>query len=454
MSKPTLADAYRLLHDGALALAEVERAGMRIDVPLLDRTIAEVGGQIDALEASMRADPLWTAWRKRYGERAKITSRQQLAAMLEDELKEAGAGKTRTGRAKVDGDALEGIKLKFVRDFLDVERLRKLRSTNLMGIKRELVGEWLRPSFNLHLVKTYRSSCDRPNSQNFPKRNEGSAKMIRRLFIPRDGHVIVEHDFSALEFKICACFFSDPAMQAYASDPKLDVHRDMAGECYLLDPSDVPGKVRFFAKNQFVFPTLYGSYWRSTARGLWSVVPGLELNDGTPLAEHLREKGFRRLGDSRPGEGPKSGTFEHHVREVEQAFCDRFPVWAERKEKWWSRYEARGWFPLMTGFRCSGAYTRNQLYNTPVQGPAFHCLLWSLIRMVRWLRETGKRSRIIGQIHDSLIGDVHRDELDEYLARARRTMTEDIRGAWPWITVPLDVEAEVGENWYDKEKVK
>ena len=131
----------------------------------------------------------------------------------------------------------------------------------------------------------------------------------------------------------------------------------------------------------------------------------------------------------------------------------RFPQWAARKEQWWERYEARGWFPLLTGFRCSGLYSRNQLFNYPVQGPAFHCLLWTLIRMVGWLRERRMRSRVVGQIHDSLIADVHRDELGEYLEKARRVMTVEVREAWPWVVVPLEVEAEVGDNWWEKRKV-
>lgn len=73
--------------------------------------------------------------------------------------------------------------------------------------------------------------------------------------------------------------------------------------------------------------------------------------------------------------------------------------------------------------------------------------------MVEWLKHERMRSVVVGEIHDSMIGDVHRDELDEYLATAERIMTVDVREAWPWIVVPLKVEAEVHErNWYDREK--
>ena len=109
---------------------------------------------------------------------------------------------------------------------------------------------------------------------------------------------------------------------------------------------------------------------------------------------------------------------------------------------------------MLTGFRVDGVHKRNDVINYPVQGAAFHVLLWSLIRLVKWLKKHKMRSVVVGQIHDSIVADVHHDELDEYLAAAKRIMTEDVRKAWPWIIIPLETEAEVGElNWWEKEKV-
>jgi hypothetical protein len=122
--------------------------------------------------------------------------------------------------------------------------------------------------------------------------------------------VLVEVDYSALEFRIAASFWKDPAMVAYASDSSLDIHRDMAGECYMLD--EVPKSSRFYAKNQFVFPILYGSYYISCAKNLWSVIEtgNLETSDGIGLYDHLKSQGIRKLGlcDSRIP--PRRGTFE------------------------------------------------------------------------------------------------------------------------------------------------
>ena len=452
--KPTIVDAYRLMHDGALALARVEEAGICVDVARLDETIRDVGERIEGLESEQKSDEVWSAWRRRFGAKANMGSRDQLTKVVYDELGHKPEGTTRLGkRAKADVESLSKIDLPFVRRFLEVEKLKKLRSTYLMGVLREVVNGLLHPSFNLHLVRTYRSSSDSPNFQNIPIRDEEVGAMIRRCFVPRPGHVLVEIDYKALEFRVCACHWRDEAMVRYASDPALDIHRDMAKELYLLDgrcSKDEMKRARFHAKNSFVFATLYGSYWRNTSRSLWKNAVRLTAG-GEPMQSWLEEQGIEGLGDQNSRKGSRPGTYGYHVESVERRFGERFPAWRDRKERWLELYRKRGWFKTMTGFVCSGVYSRNDLYNYPIQGPAFHCLLWSLIRLVRWLGKSGMRSRIVGQIHDSILADVHRDELADYVAEARRTMTEDIRSAWPWIITPLEVEVEVAEdNWFGK----
>ncbi len=109
----------------------------------------------------------------------------------------------------------------------------------------------------------------------------------------------------------------------------------------------------------------------------------------------------------------------------------------------------------MTGFVCSGVFTKEQAYNYPISGPAFHLLLWSLIQMVKWQRKVKQRSRIIGQIHDSIFADVHRDELDDWLAKVKQVMTVDVRKHWDWVITPLEIDAEIAEsNWFDKKEVE
>ena len=209
-------------------------------------------------------------------------------------------------------------------------------------------------------------------------------------------------------------------------------------------------------KNQFVFPQFYGSVYFQCAPALWESAGTLALSDGTSLRDHLKSKGITRLGECVPGGEPREGTFEAHVADVERDFWGRrFSVYAAWKKTWWEAYQRTGGFSTKTGFRCQGAYRRNQVINMPVQCDASQCLLWSLVRLERWLRKGKMRSLILGPIHDSMVLDLHRDEAREVLAKARGIMTEDLPSEWGWIICPLEVESEIApekSSWFAKEK--
>jgi DNA polymerase I-like protein with 3'-5' exonuclease and polymerase domains len=181
----------------------------------------------------------------------------------------------------------------------------------------------------------------------------------------------------------------------------------------------------------------------------------LETNQGVSLYQHLEEQGISELGACDSSIKPRKGTFEYHICEVEKEFNKKFPEWSTKKVKWLEQYRKRGWFQTMTGFVCAGVYSRNELYNYPVQGPAFHILLWSLIQLVKQLKKRKMKSLVVGQIHDSIVADVHRDELQEYLVMAKRIMTLDVREHFPWIVTPLGIEVEVAENnWFEKKAIE
>ena len=105
----------------------------------------------------------------------------------------------------------------------------------------------------------------------------------------------------------------------------------------------------------------------------------------------------------------------------------------------------------MTGFRIGGEMSRNDVINYPVQGSAFHVLLKAIIMSQDFLR--GMKSKIVGQIHDSMVLDVHADELQDVLSKIYHIMCVELPKQWKWINVPLDAEVEVapkGEAWHFK----
>ena len=453
--KPT-ANAYRLLHEGSIALSQIEANGIRIDVPYLGRAMRKAKKKIAALEKKMKGDKLFRRWRRRFGERTKLGSREQLATILFDEMGYESKAKTDTGKHKADQTAFETVDLPFVRRFIKVEKYKKTLSTFLKGIERETVDGILRPVFNLNLAKSYRSSSDTPNFQNLPVRDPILAKIIRRAFIPREGRVLVEIDYSGIEVRVAACYHKDPTMLEYIADKTKDMHRDMAAELYSMPVNQVDKKTRYCAKNMFIFPEFYGSYWKDCAENLWGAVGHLKLQlaDGTPLGEHLASKGHNELGSSGEGSTEARSGFYQHICDIETRFWeDRFPVYAQWKEDWWKQWQRKGCFRMFSGFVCDGQLNRKQVINIPIQGAAFHCLLWSLIELQKALNKKKMEMLIVGQIHDSIVADVPVGELQDYLDLAKHVMTVRLRKAWSWIITPLEVEAEVcpeGGTWFDK----
>jgi len=468
----SLSDANALLLQGSLALSRIEQNGIKVDTKYLDSMMDKVTGQIKRTEEELRKDPVFTdTWKKAYGDRTTLGSREQLATVLFDKLKYPSAGYTKGSEAllqedpdakaryRADEEAFSHIDSPFVKKWLVLEKLKKTKGTYLEGIVREVCNGYLHPSYALNLARSYRSSSSNPNFQNLPIRDPEQGEMIRRCFIPRKGRRLVEIDYSQIEVKVAYCYHKDPVMREYLLDPTKDMHRDSAAKCYLLKPDQVTKNIRYCGKNMFVFPQFYGSVFFQCAPHLWAAVDKMKLTltDGTPLREHLRKKGIEELGKCQPGVDPVPGTFEHHLKKVEQAFWGPggFQVYSNWKKSWWKDYQASGEFKTLTGFRISGVMKRNEVINYPVQGSAFHCLLWSIIEIQKQLTVCGMRTLLVGQIHDSLLADVPEEELQLYLTLARKIMTKNLLKAWDWISIPLDVECEVtptGGSWFSKKQ--
>ena len=323
------------------------------------------------------------------------------------------------------------------------------------------------------------NSADSPNFQNIPIRNPDTAKLIRPAFISRDNFQIVETDYSGIEVHGAAWYHKDPVMLKYLSNkeedkygnPLKDMHRDMARQCYILPKEELYWKkdkadakriknIRYCGKNMFVFPEFYGDYYIDCAEALWNAISRMNLTtrDGVSLYAHLAEKGVSKLGLCNPDKEPRKGTFEHHIQSVEHDFWNnRFTVYNKWRKNWYYKYKDRGWFDNLTGFRFNGHFKRNEVINYPVQSVAFHCLLWSLIRLQKLLKKYNMKSLIIGQIHDSIVADVYKKELKNYLELCQQIMVDDLKKHWKWILTPIDIEAEVapvGGNWYQKTKVE
>ena len=453
--KPDFERAYKLFHNGILALARAERQGMRIDLKYCQTKEIELTQQIDILEGEFRESKLFRHWQHTTKGTPNINSNYQLAHFLYSTKKITPAKTTVTGKGATDEEALEALNIPELNLLLQARKLKKLRDTYLKAFVSEQVNGYIHPFFNLHTVKTFRSSSDSPNFQNIPKRDKEAMQIVRKAIFPRPGHQLLEIDFSALEVKIAACYHQDPTMLKYLKDPTTDMHRDMAEQIFFIKFQKCPEHIllRAAAKNGFVFPQFYGDYYKNCAvslsstwgklpDGAWKDTHGIPMPDNGTLGAHMRENGIKNIG-----------AFTEHIKEIEKHFWGtRFPVYASWKQQWWQKYQKTGRIAMFTGFECSGLMGRNDCINYPIQGAAFHCLLLLFIELDSLIISQKWKTRVIGQIHDAILLDVHPSELSEVVTNITNITTQRLHKIWSWITIPLTVEADLGgidSSWAD-----
>lgn len=466
-------EAYKLFHDGALVLSEIEANGIKIDTELLDKTIKSTSRKINKMKEKLYKSKVWKLWKKEYGEKAKIGSGAQLAHVLYNKMDiqptsftyagssvDLGFGKRPDGlfhKPSTSEEALQDVEHPFVRRYFKMKGYEKVTGTFLKGIRRELVNGFVHPFFDLHTARTYRSGSKHPNFQNNPKRDEEMAELVRRLFIPREkGWYFWETDFKGAEVVTAACVTGDPALKAYVTDKTKDMHRDTGADLFLLSKDQINSKLRHISKNQFVFAEFYGSYYKLTSKAIWETVcreKSLFIgNTNIHIKDHLASKGIKEGGSFDPDRECVRGTFEYHVKEVERIFWqERFPGYTSWKKKWFEQFQRNGGFRTVTGFWIEGPMARNAVLNYPIQGPAFHCLLWFLIQMQKWLKKNKMRTKLVGQIHDSCEGNSPPDEIQDVLGKAKELITEDLPKAFSWIVVPMTAEVAVSPidgSWF------
>lgn len=309
------------------------------------------------------------------------------------------------------------------------------------------------------------NSANSPNFQNIPIHDEESAKICRGALYPRPGHQLMEIDYSGIEFRIMACYNKDKVMLKYIHDPKSDPHGDISKLIFKMEDifdKKIPSHnvLRQASKNSFIFPELYGSYYKNCAsnmcmkwldlpKGRWKSGMGIELSSFPEpyfLSDYLISKGIKFFD-----------SFVNHLEKVEDDFRDKFEDHWKWMDLWYNRYLKNGYVDSYTGFRYGGVMKLENLINAPVQGSAFHCLLWSFIELDRIAQEEKWDSKLIGQIHDSIVIDVCPNELSHVAKVAKRVTCVDLPKAWSWITVPLDIEiglSPIDGSWALKEKYK
>jgi DNA polymerase-1 len=438
--------ANELFLEGVLAFADIQHGGINIDENYYEKEYKSLSKRINRLEFKLNNCGEAEKFKEKIGRELNSNSSKDLRTLFFDVLGIQSIKKTIKNNNSVDEEVLNRIKIPFTENLLMKRKLVKVRDTYLAQFKREVIEGKIHPFFDLHIASSFRSCSSSPNLQNIPIRDEVAKRSVRRGIIPSKGNKILEVDYSNLEVRIAACYNKDPLLINYINDPESDMHRDQAKEIFFLDDYQVTKDIRFYVKNGFVFPEFYGSYWKSCAKNLWINCLNLEIREGFTIKDHLKPKGIRTYD-----------YFEEHVKEVEKKFWERFKIFRRWQDKQIADYLKKGYIELFLGFVREGYLKRNMIINTPIQGSAFHCLLWSFIVLNKIRKEQGWGTKILGQIHDSILFDIVPSEQDYVIKTVERVMCDDIKKEFDWLIVPLDVEFEItgiDESWYYKKELK
>lgn len=375
-----------------------------------------------------------------------LKSNKDLATLFYDVLK-IGSADGSTGKRSVDKEFLEGLNIPFAKDLTKLRKYEKIVGTYFHQFLREIFMGKMNVLFNLNIPITYRGSATNPSFHNIPKRDEIAKRYCRRGIKASEGGLLGESDFSGIEVCAGVCYHKDPQMIKYIRDLKTDMHRDSAQDIWILPKEEITDKIRFFAKNDWVFAQFYGSWYKECAKSLWVDCVSEKTQSGETIKEHVWSKGIRCFGD-----------FEDHCQDVERTFWDvKFKVYKKWKDEIQEFYQKNGYIDTFFGFEFTGYITRNEATNYPIQSTAFHILLWTLIELAKEMKERKFKTKKIGHIHDSLLSNIVKEEMQDYFMLVDEIGTKKIREVFPWIIVPLKIDhgiSDIGKSWYDKRKLK
>ncbi|MDR3387880.1 MAG: DNA polymerase I [Rudaea sp.] len=388
-------------------LARMEQCGVLIDAEKLRAQSGELGRRM--LELQQRAYAV-------AGRHFSLDSPKQLQALLYDELKLPVTQKTPTGQPSTNEEALEGLanQHELPRLILDYRTLAKLRSTYTDKLPEQVNPRSGRVHTSYHqaVAQTGRLSSSDPNLQNIPIRTE-EGRRIRQAFVAPAGHRILAADYSQIELRIMAHLSGDPGLLA-AFHGNQDVHRATAAEVFGVPPEQVDSNQRRAAK-AINFGLMYGM----SAFGL-----------------------ARQLGISR-------GEAQTYI----QRYFERYPGVQAFMQTTREAAHRDGYVETLSGRRLylNEIHSRNQglragaeraAINAPMQGTAADIIKRAMIAVDAWLQTRPADARMVMQVHDELVFEVHEDCIESIQTGVREHMV-----AAADLAVPLVVDIGVGMNW-------
>ncbi len=388
-------------------LYDMERNGVRIEAEALKYYGDQLGAKIVELEKEIYEDA---------GETFNINSPKQLGVVLFENMKLPGGKKTKTGYSTA-ADVLEKLAPDHpvVAKILEYRQYSKLKSTYADGLANYIEEDGrIRSKFNQTITATGRLSSTEPNLQNIPIRME-LGRLIRKVFVPEDGYVFVDADYSQIELRVLAhCSGDSHLIEAYREAE--DIHRITASQVFHVPFEEVTQQQRRNAK-AVNFGIVYGISSFGLSQDLsitkkeaaryiedyFHTYPGIKsfLDD---TVKHAKEMGYvvTLFGRRRPVPELKSGNF------MQRSFGERVAM------------------------------------NAPIQGTAADIIKIAMTGVNQRLKEKQMKSRLVLQVHDELLIEAYKPELEE----VKMILKEEMEHAAS-LDVPLEVDMHTGDNWYE-----
>lgn len=448
---PDMEKARRFFMDGLHSLCDMQENGIPLNRTYYDSQDELLGNNIITMTEKLYTFPEALLFKKTRGRDINFGSNTDLSDLFFKVLNLSPTKTTSGGNASVDASVLAELDTPIAKEITKIAKLKKIKGTYLGQFRREIEEDnKLHPFFDLHTVQTFRGSSNSPNFQNIPVRDADAMNITRGGVIPTKGNMLIDWDYGSMEVRIIACYTEDPVLMKYIQDPTTDMHRDQAMDWFCISKElwDATDKkhaknIRFEAKGGMVFALFYGSYFKSIARSMFPKLKNMPIGDSN-LFEHLRSTGIINSLSTAQSD------FENHTKRVEQRFWNKYKGVKNWQEKTMRSYLEKGYIEQFFGFRNKGWLTRNDICNYPIQGTAFHCLVWSIHRLIQRMKDAGMDSQLIAQIHDCCLADIVPTEKDAWCKLSFDIATKEIRDIHKWIIVPLDIEfegSEIDEPW-------
>lgn len=392
-------------------LADMENEGINLDIKALENLSQELHDDLIKTQDEIH---------EMAGTNFNISSPKQLGEILFDQLKIVEKPKkTKTGQYATSEDVLSGLVQKhpIVGKILDFRELQKLKSTYvdpLPTLVNKSTGR-LHTTYNQVVAATGRLSSDRPNLQNIPIRTE-RGREVRKAFVPRnDDFVLLSADYSQIELRIIAELSKDSGMiEAFTKG--IDIHAATASKVFGVGLDEVDREMRSKAK-----AVNFGISYGQTAFGL-SQSLGISRTEAKEIIDNffMQFPGIRNYMDD----------------SIEFAREHGYVETIKGRRRWLRDINSQN--AVVRG------HAERNAINAPIQGSAADMIKIAMINIHRELEKQKLRSKMLLQVHDELVFDVHKDEVDI----VKPIVEAGMKGAIE-MKVPVDVEMDTGKNWLE-----